>query len=763
MSTKDDRYNRNPFVCPICNKEVSRVQAHFSRTLDDAHQKTLLDQRDRAIAAFYDVFFDAANEHDRNLYGLFLDGYAIIKIWRKYFSKELNAIRGNLRRSVTGNRKGTNNHEGLEISTTVCPVCHDDYAFMLNHLEQHKDSGHKNELDNQLRIAEDIFNDITCHDDKSIEKYDTYLSYRTITKMWKNYRLFTDTEIRDRNALVTKYAQEVAVKKLRVYCAPKFTPMQELREESLLRNTHLDLIECPVCHELTYSLEFHCMEHVFNNNDENDMNKHKELLEEQNKIIDSLTNFEILDNPSDFGLFVHHLYIKKYKELNAIPDVSIIRPILNPLYVQPESVVHYSQKNYDVQEYECPVCHKKYTDLLFHLRFVHDTYAEKTDEVIAHYKYLKEQEQLCTNAFDNKNFHQRTNYKDFGINLSWYSINVIWKENLPIEEVTNRNVSWGLKYIGEASRNHVRSPEELKHDAEAQLRRRIDFKMLRELFMNISNISNKELDDYHTIIPEFIINEFSSVYDLSIIDGKCPICGGTDALSFWNHLRNKWSQDVIHRNYFSIQILFGICLFYDSDYTSENYDVDNYPFDFETTYKNIWRFIFSDTLISKRQHEYDINFVRTLQENMKFVHGSIHGTRIDVGYAHSTWEANIYRIFKYENKSFEREIIFDLKDKDGSLLRYIVDIKDIDGLFTTPGEFIEIKGHMDERSIKKIAAFREQTPHSLIIIGTGEHGRFIPDVYYQDLIEKYQPLISMWETDDCNARTNPEKFLVQNK
>ena len=83
LLTRNDRYNRNSFVCPICNdgKESSRVQAHFSRTLDDAHQKTLLDQRDRAIAAFYDVFFDAANEHDRHLYGLFLNGYAIIKIW----------------------------------------------------------------------------------------------------------------------------------------------------------------------------------------------------------------------------------------------------------------------------------------------------------------------------------------------------------------------------------------------------------------------------------------------------------------------------------------------------------------------------------------------------------------------------------------------------------------------------------------------------------------------------------------------------------
>lgn len=105
LSTKDDRYNRNLFIYPIRNKEISHIQAYFSRMLDDDHQNGLLDRRDRTLTAFYNMFFDTVNEYNKNLYGLFLDDYTIIKIWDEYFSKDLMTFCGNIRRPITRGKK----------------------------------------------------------------------------------------------------------------------------------------------------------------------------------------------------------------------------------------------------------------------------------------------------------------------------------------------------------------------------------------------------------------------------------------------------------------------------------------------------------------------------------------------------------------------------------------------------------------------------------------------------------------------------------
>ena len=141
------------------------------------------------------------------------------------------------------------------------------------------------------------------------------------------------------------------------------------------------------------------------------------------------------------------------------------------------------------------------------------------------------------------------------------------------------------------------------------------------------------------------------------------------------------------------------------------------------------------------------------------------GIRNDIGhFAASTYEANVYRIFQYENKKYKKEYdcIFPLIKEDGSTLHYRIDIQDIDGLFGIKNTFLEIKGFMDEKSKLKIKLFKEQYPqYTLLTLGYGDNRKdyyWQPDINYQLLSDKYSKLIPLWETKEKNIKTCPELY-----
>lgn len=145
---------------------------------------------------------------------------------------------------------------------------------------------------------------------------------------------------------------------------------------------------------------------------------------------------------------------------------------------------------------------------------------------------------------------------------------------------------------------------------------------------------------------------------------------------------------------------------------------------------------------------------------------AIQGFRPDIGHAaRLTYEANIYRIFQYENKKYKYEMdnVFSITFPDGSVHKYIIDICDIEGLFAESGTYIEIKGYMDEKSIIKINSFREQYPqYKLITIGKQEKYKnsYIYDIDYNKLEQKYKKLIPLWETRVDNIRINAQKWNI---
>ena len=158
--------------------------------------------------------------------------------------------------------------------------------------------------------------------------------------------------------------------------------------------------------------------------------------------------------------------------------------------------------------------------------------------------------------------------------------------------------------------------------------------------------------------------------------------------------------------------------------------------------------------------------IRQNQSHQQYYNNFIAGYRPDIDlFVHSTWEANLCRIFQYEKKNYIYETThntFQLTFPDGTIHNYIIDFCDVDGLFTIPGTFIELKGHMDDKSKQKIESFKEQYPqHKLITIGTNIK-EYNYDILYSLIQQKYQAKIPLWETIHDNIKTNPNKWSINN-
>ena len=142
------------------------------------------------------------------------------------------------------------------------------------------------------------------------------------------------------------------------------------------------------------------------------------------------------------------------------------------------------------------------------------------------------------------------------------------------------------------------------------------------------------------------------------------------------------------------------------------------------------------------------------------------GTRKDTNtFARSTYEANIDRIFIFENKKYLDEINinrnrFDLKRKDGTKITYCPDRKDIDGLFEKDA-FLEIKGYMYPEDWEKIVLFRQQYPNEKLLIISSDLKYY--NINYSDLELKYKKNIPLWEDDKNNYKTRPDLYNIDYK
>ena len=132
------------------------------------------------------------------------------------------------------------------------------------------------------------------------------------------------------------------------------------------------------------------------------------------------------------------------------------------------------------------------------------------------------------------------------------------------------------------------------------------------------------------------------------------------------------------------------------------------------------------------------------------------GFRTDIGfYVNSAWEANVYRIFKYELgdkwdwiRGRDCEIPFDISDKNHKQT-YYVDIYDKYGVFEKDA-YIEIKGVYDEDAKYKKEMFKKLYPDKKYLTIGNPYDDFYPDIVYDKLCEKYQNVIPNWELKSSN-------------
>lgn len=318
------------------------------------------------------------------------------------------------------------------------------------------------------------------------------------------------------------------------------------------------------------------------------------------------------------------------------------------------------------------------------------------------------------------------------------------------------------------------------------------YELAKQLYNNIE-YNSKTHEQYNLLLT---YNEYATIWYKHlnlpkrlikvIINNStihCPYCHKDIAsIRFNSHL------SAYHWDKYVNQVRLAKELFY--DYNFSKMTIQNYPdllLGAASVY-DIWKRTYTESERNERANKCNADHVRKIASGRKLTikhkeqlskaqvkfhqqnpnaHSNqyaVSGIRPDIGhFAASTYEANVYRIFQYELKRYNRETAntFPIIFPNGEKHNYIIDVQDIDGLFAEPGTYIEIKGYMDKKSLLRIQCFKEQYPqYQLIVIGKQDNISYNYDINYNDLEKKYMPLIPLWETKKDNINTNPLKWGI---
>ncbi len=136
---------------------------------------------------------------------------------------------------------------------------------------------------------------------------------------------------------------------------------------------------------------------------------------------------------------------------------------------------------------------------------------------------------------------------------------------------------------------------------------------------------------------------------------------------------------------------------------------------------------------------------------------SIQGERIDIGFAQSTYEANIARILTLVGADFQRGLAFALQPEEKSekltalTLDFVVNIKGRQKIY-------EIVTGRNIRRLQLLEMLATQNPKLRINIITERRYRRLRGMF-QDRINN-DPRFAGWETPKDNLRTNPTRYAA---
>lgn len=143
----------------------------------------------------------------------------------------------------------------------------------------------------------------------------------------------------------------------------------------------------------------------------------------------------------------------------------------------------------------------------------------------------------------------------------------------------------------------------------------------------------------------------------------------------------------------------------------------------------------SDTNISvdnSNDYEYKAQFKNDFREDLQME-------------VRSSWEANVARILKYLNIEFDYETDGYQLNTNDSNYKYASQLY-IPDFILKDKTIIEVKGHMDYRSLQNTKLFLERYPNERLII-------IDSDIYYL-LSEKYSSIVPNWECEKNNIISN---------
>ena len=228
---------------------------------------------------------------------------------------------------------------------------------------------------------------------------------------------------------------------------------------------------------------------------------------------------------------------------------------------------------------------------------------------------------------------------------------------------------------------------------------------------------------------------------------KCEICGKILKQITVKHLNNhNISLEEYKIRYPNSQTI--------TEYRSKTYKNFKHP-NKGKTYEEIYG---EEDASIKRQKISEKQIGREAAER---VGTGITGTRKDtMMFARSTYEANVDRIFAFENKKISGEFSeqnerFSLVKKDGTKITYHPDRIDLEGLFLV-GAYLEIKGYMYPEDWEKICLFREQHQDKKLLVISRD--KEYCDINYSELEDKYKKQIPLWECEYQNYRKNPSIY-----
>ncbi|MFV0249747.1 MAG: topoisomerase DNA-binding C4 zinc finger domain-containing protein [Bacilli bacterium] len=203
----------------------------------------------------------------------------------------------------------------------------------------------------------------------------------------------------------------------------------------------------------------------------------------------------------------------------------------------------------------------------------------------------------------------------------------------------------------------------------------------------------------------------------NIVFGKCPECG----------------NDLLVKKTKTNEYFYGCSTFPNCSYSKWPEDNDEFinnlvKKDKETVNdKNL-----DNALTNHEENNYSQQFKNEFRDDLQME-------------VRSSWEANVARTLKHLNIEFEYETDgFQLDSKNSSYL-YASQLYVPDFILKNK-TLIEVKGHIDYRSLQNTKLFLEKFPNEKLII-------IDSDIYYL-LNKKYSSIIPNWENEKINIMSN---------